>query len=175
MYLRGLEPGDLDRMYALDVLCFPPPFRFSRAAMRRFAKAENALVRLAVQPKLEDEPSSGGEQITPDDLLGFCIVHLLAPPGRPAGQSAELTAYVVTLDVDPGYRGRGIASRLMEELHGSARTAGADQMSLHVFAENQPAIRLYERLGYRFKERSSNFYGRGLDALGYGRLLARPF
>lgn len=171
-----MEPGDLDRMYALDVLCFPPPFRFSRAAMRRFALAENALVRFAAQQlKLEDEPGSGREQITPEDLLGFCIVHLMAPPGRLAAQSTGLTGYVVTLDVDPGYRGRGIASRLMEELHESAGTSGADQMSLHVFAENQPAIRLYERLGYRFKERSFNFYGRGLDALGYGRSLARPF
>ena len=155
MYLRGLRRGEVDRLYALDVLCFEEPFRFSRAAMRRFAGAANALVRIAVE--------AGGEEET-ETLLGFGIVHL-----EPA--SAGLTGYVVTLDVDPGARGKGVATRLMTALECAAAEAGAASMALHVFCGNPAAIALYGKLGYEFMGTVSDFYGPGLHALECRRRL----
>lgn len=155
MHVRDLGPGDVDRMYALDVLCFDPPFRFSRAAMRRFSRASNALVRLAVG----SEGAGAGEV-----LLGFCIAHL-----EPS--STGIGGYIVTLDVDPGARGRGVATLLMTELETAATRVGAAAMSLHVFSGNGAAVSLYEKLGYRYVSTALNFYGRGLDAFGYTRIL----
>ncbi len=155
MIVRGLAPGDTDRLWALDALCFEQPFLFSRQAMRRFALAENALVRLVVDPA-----SRGSGEV----LLGFCIVHLEpSPPG--------LAGYVVTLDVHPEARGRGIATLLMTALEELAAQAGASAMALHVFHGNAAAISLYKRLGYRSVKTVADFYGPGLDAFAYERVL----
>ncbi len=158
MELRSYQPGDLAAMHALDIVCFPPPFRFSRGAMRRFAEAENALVRLAFHPV--DEAALQG-------LVAFGIVHVEQVRG-------ELFGYVVTLDVAPAAHGKGIAGALMGSLEYAAAQAGAQTMSLHVFKANGAAIRLYERLGYAFVRTERSFYGPGLHARIYSKPLRSP-
>jgi ribosomal-protein-alanine N-acetyltransferase len=139
--LREYRPGDLQALYALDVVCFEPPFRFSRHAMRSFAEAAGAVTVLA---------EAQGE------LAGFCIAQL-----------EKQIAYVVTLDVAPGWQRRGLARRLMAELESKAHAAGATAMTLHVFTGNAGAIQFYESIGYGRLGRAEAFYGRGLDALIY--------
>ena len=156
MQLRSYQPGDATQMYALDEICFASPFRFSQAAMRRFAEAKNAIVRLA----FDDGPSGGSA-----GLLGFCIVHL-------EHAKASTLGYVVTLDVAPAWRRQGIASALLYEVEAAAAEAGARGMGLHVHSENESAIRLYEWHGYVHAHVAPDFYGRGLDAQVYRKLLA---
>jgi ribosomal-protein-alanine N-acetyltransferase len=139
--LREYRTADLQSIYALDVVCFAPPFRFSRGAMRSFAEAAGAMTVLAEAR---------------DELAGFCIVQL-----------EKQTAYVVTLDVAPAWRRRGLARRLMAELESKARAAGATGMALHVFTGNTGAIQFYESVDYNRAGRAEDFYGRGLDALVY--------
>jgi len=52
--------------------------------------------------------------------------------------------------VHPRHRGRGIARQFMLHLHRVACGRGARQVRLKVYRDNQPAVRLYESLGYRF-------------------------
>jgi ribosomal-protein-alanine N-acetyltransferase len=145
---RGYRVADLAAMYALDVVCFQPPFRFTRAAMRTFAEDRRARVVIA---------EADGE------LAGFCIVHL----------ERGGVGYVVTLDVAPEWRRKGMASVLMERAEAEAVQAGCSLMALHVFVGNEAAIRFYERMGYEFLRNAKSFYGPGKDAAVYRKPLVR--
>ncbi|WP_394121712.1 GNAT family N-acetyltransferase [Planococcus donghaensis] len=58
-------------------------------------------------------------------------------------------ASVVAVYVTPGQRGNGIAWRLMQELLRFAENwEGLERLDLMVASENQPAIALYEGLGF---------------------------
>ncbi|CAO3422898.1 GNAT family N-acetyltransferase [Azospirillum endophyticum] len=58
---------------------------------------------------------------------------------------ARLTSFAVA----PGNRGRGIGRRLLAALEAAAALHGCSGMRLEVRADNQAAIALYTRAGYR--------------------------
>jgi ribosomal-protein-alanine N-acetyltransferase len=144
--LRDYRPGDWEAMYALDLQCFEPPFRFSRRAMRGFAEAAGSITTLA-QAK--------------GDLAGFCVV-----------QMEEHVGYVVTLDVAAPWRRRGLARTLMSDMETKVRAAGGTAMALHVFPGNEGAVRFYQTIGYHPLGVAEEFYGPGRDALVYGKTLS---
>ena len=86
--------------------------------------------------------------------------------------SAGLTAYVQTLEVLPERRGLGVGGELLRRMEGSARSAGAEAIRLHVDAENAGAIRVYERGGYRLLGMEEDYYGRGRNGLVFGKNMA---
>ncbi len=141
--LRGYKSGDAAAMYALDLECFAPPFRFSRRAMREFAEAPGALRVVA---------EADGR------LAGFCIIHV-----------EQSVGYLVTLDVAAAWRRQGLARTLLNEVESRVRLGGGAGMALHVFSGNVGAIRFYEAAGYMREGEAKGFYGRGLDALIYGK------
>lgn len=148
--LREYRRGDLDAIFALDVVCFEPPFRFTREAMRRFAEAKNALTVIA---------ESGAE------IVGFAIVHVERAGDARAG-------YVVTLDVAPEWRRRGLAQRMMRRIEERAHAAQCAEMALHVSVENESAVRFYERAGYERSHVVRDFYGCGRNAWVYRKALS---
>ncbi len=149
MRLRGYQADDIDAMHALDVVCFERPFRFTRWAMRRFAEVKKARVVVAQEG---------------DALVGFVILHVeVGDEGR--------TGYIITLDVEPAMRRRGIAALLMREAERQARVDGCTALVLHVFAGNEAAIRFYEHAEFSRSHLAEEFYGPGVDAWVYHKLL----
>ncbi|MFL5329976.1 MAG: GNAT family N-acetyltransferase [Gemmataceae bacterium] len=55
---------------------------------------------------------------------------------------------IQNLGVTPAYRGRGLGGSLMVQAMHGFRAAGLSKMSLEVTAHNEPAVRLYRRLGF---------------------------
>jgi [ribosomal protein S18]-alanine N-acetyltransferase len=150
--LRRYRVDDLEAMFRLDELCFSEQFRFDRESMRKFAETRRAITLIA-------ENVSG-------ELAGFAITHV-------EKMIAGRRAYVVTLDVAFGDRRTGVAGRLMEETEHLAALAGAAWIELHVFVENEGAVRFYEGLGYRRLGTRAGFYGRRLDAWVYRKDLLK--
>jgi ribosomal protein S18 acetylase RimI-like enzyme len=63
------------------------------------------------------------------------------------------------LAVHPDERGRGLGRELTERLHDEARRRGATRVRLTVYADNEPARKLYERLGYELEETGAELIG----------------
>ena len=71
--------------------------------------------------------------------------------------------HVTGLAVDPQFEGRGVGRALMGALIELARKRGGRRMTLRVFAPNERARRLYERLGFEIEGvlRGEFMVGRG--------------
>ena len=57
--------------------------------------------------------------------------------------------YINALAAYPEYRSLGLGTKLLEAAHALASEAGCEELSLEVFDQNEGAVRLYERHGYR--------------------------
>ncbi|MFF6783396.1 GNAT family N-acetyltransferase [Streptomyces sp. NPDC012510] len=92
-----------------------------------------------------------------DRLCGYVLA---TPPSE--GQS-----WILTLGVAPGTRRRGLARQLMKEAMAKLRAEGARTVRLGVKPENDPAIALYESLGFVRSpgEPRRHYYGPGEDRL----------
>ncbi|MBT7613695.1 MAG: GNAT family N-acetyltransferase [Rhodospirillaceae bacterium] len=60
---------------------------------------------------------------------------------------ADGSYYIMAVAVYREFQGSGVGKRLIAEAESAAKAKGFKVMSLHAFAENQGAIRLYESLG----------------------------
>ena len=104
-----------------------------------------------------DEASIRGELENP--LALWLVAEDADAAGAGAGDAAALLGYVgsqtcfedadiLNVAVLPTARRRGIAAALMRELERLLIPKGVERITLEVRASNEPAIRLYEKLGY---------------------------
>lgn len=76
-------------------------------------------------------------------VLGFSMVRL-----RPELLSHEPSAHLEAIAIEKSAEGKGVAKALMQNAERCAAEGGALTMTLHVFAVNSRARRLYEKAGY---------------------------
>ncbi len=67
-------------------------------------------------------------------------------------------AHIMTLAVRDDYRRQGIAMRILLELIGRAEEMEAHFLTLEVRKSNQPAISLYEKLGFQIMGERKHYY-----------------
>lgn len=71
--------------------------------------------------------------------------------------------HIVSLAVDNEQRRHGIGQAMMEEVMRRMRATGLKECFLEVRVTNEPAIKLYERVGFKIVKRISNYYSNGTD------------
>ena len=80
--------------------------------------------------------------------------NIVAVAGSAVGQASGTrvdqsgASELISMWVDPRFRGCGVGSALIHEVTRWARTSGASRLRLSVRTDNQPAIGLYERHGF---------------------------
>jgi ribosomal protein S18 acetylase RimI-like enzyme len=117
-------------------------------------KAGNWLLEEAHQKSAQEF-----KQLLPDGVASknqhlFSIEDI--PSGRKIGmlwfavniKGTHQTAFIYDFMIDEGYRGKGYGRLALVALDKQAAAMGIESISLHVFAHNSAAIRLYEKLGY---------------------------
>ena len=78
--------------------------------------------------------------------------------GYVGSQTVLDEADIMNVAVAPEYRRRGIARQLLDRLQDLLAAQGIRSLTLEVRASNEPAIALYEALGYVQVGRRPNYY-----------------
>ena len=82
-------------------------------------------------------------------VAGFAMMRLL-------GDDAEL----MTIAVDPKFRGKGVGAALLHACFEDLRMTASRRMILEVAADNPAAIRLYDKLGFKKLSERQGYYAR---------------
>lgn len=95
-----------------------------------------------------------------------------APDGKIAGfvmtdfnSFVRRALYIDQLAVDPDYQGQGVGRSLMEKAEQLAVLEKFNAVSLHVRADNDKAIHLYESMGFKVIGTAHGYYNDGMNGL----------
>jgi ribosomal protein S18 acetylase RimI-like enzyme len=154
---KAVADYDTGPMYSGHNGCLPEPFASVtvRAALERDYPA---IARIQQNcPEAAQWPVG--------DYSGYSVL-MVCVNSTPAGfcawrQSAPEEAELLNLGVDPAWRGRGVASKLIDELRRAAR----GEIFLEVAATNAPALTLYRKRGWEQIGIRRGYYAGGIDAV----------
>ncbi|MBF9253248.1 GNAT family N-acetyltransferase [Pontibacter sp. 172403-2] len=93
-----------------------------------------------------------------NEMVGFILTGLGEWQGKP-------TAYNAGTGVIPAFRGRGLTQQLYRFLLPRLQESGVEQCLLEVIQENAPALKSYERTGFRITRSFDCFRGLKEDLL----------
>lgn len=141
---RFLKPlisdNEIHELVELEKICFPPPENYDQRTLQLFVSMNGiGLLRWFEE----------GE--TDCRLAGFHIFDCFA---------AEL----ITIDVHPEFRRRGIARRLYDLSLGKLKELGHQSVSCQIATSNDSSLAFHRLYGFKPVKRLRNYYGPGRDA-----------
>jgi len=140
--VRKLRPSDLDRILEIEHASFGKD-AYDRNLFAEFFHKCGDLFLVAG---------------TSSDICGYMITCI---GGRGPDDRAEL----VSVAVDPGHRGHGAASALMDSTLRRLRLRGVGRLGLMVRAANRKALAFYEKYGFQKVRIVRGYYEDHADGL----------
>lgn len=139
--VRVLETGDRAPVVELHRAAFDEALAFDELVLQRLFQHERAINLVA---ELDEA------------LVGFAsAIH------------GQLGARLFTIHVDEAARGKGVGKALLEEIERRLTARKARHLELYVHTENQPAIELYQGLGYEIVQEDPDRYPSLETSSGY--------
>jgi ribosomal-protein-alanine N-acetyltransferase len=138
--IRPLLSDQLNELVKLNLRCFRNGENYTRQTFKFLFNEPNTLAYKAA---------------TNDRMIGYLFAIV----------QQEGLAHITTLGVDPEFRRRGIASKLLIHLENRLRAKNINTIALEVRLSNHSARRLYLRHGFAVTQRISNYYSDGEDCL----------
>ena len=151
--IRRFSPDDLEQVEMLNRVFLPEnyPGFFFLENYRRFPEAF-----------LVAESGEG-------KVVGYVMCRV---ESYYASTETVILGHVLSIAVDKRHRRKGIGRRLMMEAERGLESYGCDAVYLEVRISNEPAIRLYEGLGYKILGVIPRYYADGEDAYLMYKMLA---
>ena len=132
--VRRSSLHDFKRIIELEHLCFPGDLAYSKRQLRYLFTKANSTVLVETNNKV---------------IRGFIIV-LYRKGSRVAG--------IETINIDPQYRKKGVALRLLNAAEVDMKKKGIKKIRLEVSSTNHAAINLYKNAGFQKKSVLKNYY-----------------
>lgn len=146
--LRGFRSDDLDRVRDINVECLPENYSkfFYRDLYRRF-------------PDTFVVAEADGE------IQGYIMCRIERGLSKFKGLRTARLCHVVSIAVREQYRRRGIATAVLGvAMEKGLESYNASECYLEVRISNEPAMVLYEKLGFSKVKRNYRYYMDGEDA-----------
>jgi ribosomal-protein-alanine acetyltransferase len=135
----GIEDASvrfLDKFYEIEKKCF------EREA---FTKQQIAYL-------LTDYNAIGLAARVNGEIAGFIIGRIDIVRNTPFG-------HILTVDIDPSHRRKGLAQKLLQEIEAIFKERGIKECRLEVREDNVAASNLYQKLGYKKVGKLEKYYG----------------
>ena len=146
--LREYEPDDLEALWRLDQACFEEGISYSQDELQHYIGLKGAFTVVA-----EAELREAGK--SQNTICGFIIAHR-----RRGG-----FGHILTIDVDPYFRQRGVGTQLLLRSHDRLAREGCHTVFLETAVNNVAAIAFYKRHGYTVVRTIPRYYhATGMDA-----------
>ena len=138
MRIRDYQARDFSSLCQLDQTCFPPAIAYD----------PEEIAAALVQPRTFCVVAEQDEQV-----VGFILLHYRRTVGN-----------IITIDLHPEYRRRGLGSRFMEIAEQHLVQLGVRRMILEVATNNEAAITFYRARGFATQRLLPRYYQEGTDA-----------
>jgi ribosomal-protein-alanine N-acetyltransferase len=126
----------LDKLYDIENQCFE----------------QEAFTKIQLSYLITDYNTIGLTALVNGEIAGFAIARVNIRRNMPFG-------HILTIDVAPEYRRKGIAQKLLREIEDILRERGIKECRLEVRENNTAALKLYQKLGYTKIGKLEKYYG----------------
>jgi ribosomal-protein-alanine N-acetyltransferase len=137
--LAKIEKGSiehLDRLYEIEMKCFETE-AFTKQQIAYLLTDSNSVILV---PRVKGK------------IVGFII-------GKTYMDKKPTTGQILTIDVSPKHRRKGIGQGLLQEIEKTFKDKGIRMCYLEARENNIVALSLYQKFGYKRVGKLENYYG----------------
>ena len=135
--LAIVRTARLDKLYEIEEQCFDQE-AFTKRQIAYLLTDYNTIALVAKANK---------------DIAGFIIAQIEI-------ENTTMYGHIITINVTPNYRRKGIAQKLLKETETLLKQKGINEIHLEVKEDNTPAIKLYQTRGYQKIGKIEKYYGK---------------
>jgi ribosomal-protein-alanine acetyltransferase len=126
----------LDKLYEIEKQCFE----------------QEAFTKQQLTYLIADYNTIGLTAQVNAEIVGFAMARVTI-------RRNIMFGHILTIDVAPAYRRKGIAQKLLQEIETILRERGIRECRLEVRENNTAALNLYQKLGYTKIGKLEKYYG----------------